>query len=568
MGRLNDWKDLRGQPRTAAAGCGFRYHPAAMDLNSLLLWMAGTSCLVSLLTALRRSPRAKGWIFVSLVILLTGGAAFWLRPEIAGFVAGTLWILFVLIPALALRSAGRWGLRQRYERAIWPARLAGILHPFDGVPQQTQLLQACHLINQGQRASAIESLRSLETSAPPATARVAAAHRRRLESDWAGLIAWIQEHVEPMKLLRDHSLLPLYVRALGENARLGEMLRCTAASRLSLHPQLVAFRNMCRMYCFAFTGCPAQVIETFTGSLAGIPRAVQRYWVATALYAQGEASAAEAELQAIQAAAPGMQLAIRQRQANPPGVAVSLLSDTDLKVLDHLQIQHEQERHFAYIPTAGRRAWATYGLVLANLIVFAIEYLLGAGRGNWLLGGTSSDRILQQLGAMQPDVLETHEFYRLLTANFLHFGYLHLLMNMLALLFLGPFVEYNMGRFWYLLLYLLSGVAVMATVLFLQLHSWMEADILVGASGAIMAMIGASGAILVRAWVRERAQVAPRRLGILAIIVVVQATFDHFTPQVSGAAHVAGVAWGFVLASLLPHRNRPAARSALAPARA
>jgi rhomboid protease GluP len=166
-----------------------------------------------------------------------------------------------------------------------------------------------------------------------------------------------------------------------------------------------------------------------------------------------------------------------------------------------------------------------------------------------------SETVLVRLGALEPDVLQTHEYYRLFMANFLHYGYAHIAMNMLALWILGPFVEFSLGRTLYAMLYLVSGVAVMVTVLFLQLHHWMEPEMLVGASGAIMAVIGATAAILLRGWYREQAATALNRLGAVGIMLVLQVTFDHFTPQVSGAAHIAGMVWGFVIASLIPHRR-------------
>jgi rhomboid protease GluP len=179
---------------------------------------------------------------------------------------------------------------------------------------------------------------------------------------------------------------------------------------------------------------------------------------------------------------------------------------------------------------------------------------MGATHGNWVDGGTMSDPVLHRLGDMESTVLQTHEYYRLFMANFLHFGYAHIVMNMLALWILGPFVEFTLGRLIYLVFYLFSGVAVMATVLFLQLHNWMDPrESLVGASGAIMAIIGATAAILFRGWYRERAGAAQRRLFAVGAILVLQVTFDHFTPQVSGAAHIAGVLWGFLLATVLRH---------------
>jgi membrane associated rhomboid family serine protease len=74
-----------------------------------------------------------------------------------------------------------------------------------------------------------------------------------------------------------------------------------------------------------------------------------------------------------------------------------------------------------------------------------------------------------------------------------------------------------------------------------------QPTLLVGASAAIMGLVGATAAILLIGWVRDRANVARRRLGGVVAIVALQITFDHFSVQVSGAAHLAGMFAGFVM---------------------
>jgi rhomboid protease GluP len=528
-----------------------------MDWNTLLMWMAGMSCVMTIGASIRASPRLKGWIFVCTMILAIGVAEYVLLRQKAGFISGGLWAVFVLGPSLLQRSAAKWSVRQQYQLAAKFSAVAGILHPFDGMPQQSKYLHAMAIAERGEIETAIAKLQNLQTHAPARIARLAAIHARRLTNDWRGLLDYIHHNIDANKLVRENNLLPMYIRALGETGQLEEMLQFTLASKLSHHPQLAIFRNMCRMFAFTFCGQTRQVEESLRQGLSNLPEHLGKYWLATSLYAAGafpEANTLMDELEKI--ASPGLAIAIKWRRENPPAAAALILTDSDRILLDQIEQQEDHERRFAHSTTGRRRAWVTYFLILANLIVFAIEWAKGAGPGHWIDGGTMSDNVLDTLGAMQPDVLQTHEFYRLFTANFLHYGYAHVTMNMLALLILGPFVEFSLGRVVYLLLYLVSGVGVMVTVLFLQLHHWMEPDTLVGASGAIMAIIGATAAILLRGWYFEQAKSALRRLGAVVMILALQVTFDHFTPQVSGAAHIAGMVWGFVLASMLPHHRK------------
>ena len=82
-------------------------------------------------------------------------------------------------------------------------------------------------------------------------------------------------------------------------------------------------------------------------------------------------------------------------------------------------------------------------------------------------------------------------------------------------------------------------------------------DSLVGASGAIMGLIGATAAVMLRGRLKHRSTIAGRRLQLLIAIIVLQATFDHMIPQISGSAHLIGCFAGFAMASLLPHHVPP-----------
>ncbi len=463
--------------------------------------------------------------------------------------------MFVLAPLLLLRRTQRWTIRQKYQRAARWAGWAGILHPFDGVPQQSQYLRALSLSETGEIDQAVSTLHQLEQTAPPRTARLAAVHARRLADDWPGLLDWMSKNIPPYRILREPGLLPMWIRALGETGQLPAMLENTWAGKLSLHPQMAFFRSLCRMYAFAFCGQTPQLRETFATTLRHMPASVQQFWLATSEYAAGNVSAADKILTGLQPNSNAdLRLAIQRRRATPPLLAEMARSPADRVLLEQLELQQDHEQRFSPTLLQPKRPWMTYGLITVNVLVFIVEWTQGATAGHWIIGGTMTDEVLYRLGALVPDALPTHEYYRLFMANFLHYGYPHILMNMLALWILGPFVEFNLGRWTYLAFYLASGICVMLTVLFLQARHWMQPEILVGASGAIMAIIGATAAILLRGWYRERATAALRRLGAVGTMLLLQVTFDHFTPQVSGAAHLAGIAWGFVLASLIPHK--------------
>src|SRR5207247_5670489 len=78
------------------------------------------------------------------------------------------------------------------------------------------------------------------------------------------------------------------------------------------------------------------------------------------------------------------------------------------------------------------------------------------------------------------------EWWRLITSAFLHYGPLHLAMNMVSLYFAGSILEQVIGRWRYVLLYLVSGLAGAAGALY-----WTPHGVTVGASGATFGVLGA-----------------------------------------------------------------------------
>jgi len=76
----------------------------------------------------------------------------------------------------------------------------------------------------------------------------------------------------------------------------------------------------------------------------------------------------------------------------------------------------------------------------------------------------------------------------------------------------------------------------------------------VGASGAIMGLVGATGALMLKGWLRHRANPAKRRLKAVITILGIQTVFDAIIPQVSMTAHLSGALIGFATGILLPDK--------------
>ncbi|WP_059010126.1 rhomboid family intramembrane serine protease [Streptomyces specialis] len=138
------------------------------------------------------------------------------------------------------------------------------------------------------------------------------------------------------------------------------------------------------------------------------------------------------------------------------------------------------------------------------------------------------------------------EWYRLLTAAFLHEQLWHIAFNMLGLWFLGPPLETALGRVRYLAVYLISALA--GSTLFYLLADRLQLSL--GASGAIFGLFGAT-AVLMR---RMRADMQPIAI-LLAINLVITFAWSNIAWQahIGGLVAGAAIAYGMVAA---PRRRR------------
>src|SRR5206468_7460612 len=134
-------------------------------------------------------------------------------------------------------------------------------------------------------------------------------------------------------------------------------------------------------------------------------------------------------------------------------------------------------------------AYVTKILIALNVGIYLLELALGGdinGTGNRIY-----ERGALVINAQYADGslagVAHGEWWRLITAAFLHYGPIHLGLNMLVLWFIGPALEEYFGRWRYLLLYLVSGLAGSAGALLVTPNSPT-----VGASGAIWGLMGAA----------------------------------------------------------------------------
>jgi membrane associated rhomboid family serine protease len=197
----------------------------------------------------------------------------------------------------------------------------------------------------------------------------------------------------------------------------------------------------------------------------------------------------------------------------------------------------------------------TFTLIAVNVGVYLAELAIGGtfnGQANWIFdhGALFASG---QLSFGQPLVGVAHgDWWRLVTAAFLHYGPIHLGLNMLALYFGGTVLEQVIGHWRFALIYFASGIAGSAGALMLSPPN----SPTVGASGAIFGVFGALFALERRGIIQSNGQ-------ILALIVI-NLVFTFAVPGISIGGHIGGLIAGFVLMWAMTHFARSAELSILA----
>jgi membrane associated rhomboid family serine protease len=178
----------------------------------------------------------------------------------------------------------------------------------------------------------------------------------------------------------------------------------------------------------------------------------------------------------------------------------------------------------------------TQTLIVINVAVFIAEVASGSPAGGGI-GGTVYDH-----GALfGPAISQSHDYWRLLTAGFLHDGFLHILFNMIFLYFIGPLLEPAIGRLNFAAVYFASLLAGSFGALLFTPDA-----VTVGASGAIF---GVFGAVLVVAYDRG----IPIWQSGLGLTLVINLVFTLSLSNISIGGHLGGLLAGIISGLAIVH---------------
>lgn len=185
-------------------------------------------------------------------------------------------------------------------------------------------------------------------------------------------------------------------------------------------------------------------------------------------------------------------------------------------------------------------------IVDLNILIFMLMVLSGV---SFLSPG--SDSLIKWGANFRPQTLNG-EWWRIITSCFLHIGFIHLIFNMYALVYIGILLEPYLGKIRFAFAYILTGIASSMSSLW-----WHDLTVSAGASGAIFGMYGVFLAMLTTNLMERSARKA---LLISIGIFVGYNLLNGMKGGVDNAAHVGGLFSGLLIGyAYVPGLKKPAA---------
>lgn len=178
--------------------------------------------------------------------------------------------------------------------------------------------------------------------------------------------------------------------------------------------------------------------------------------------------------------------------------------------------------------------YVTYAIIAINVIVFILMAMDGAGLFE------PDGRIHAKWGSNYSPLTLSGDSWRLVTNIFIHFGLIHILMNMYALYSISVYLEPMIGKLKFITAYLATGI--LASLASLWWHS--EGANSAGASGAIFGMYGLFIALLLTKLIPD--VIRKGLLPGIAVFVIYNLVYG-MKGGIDNAAHIGGLVSGFVI---------------------
>ena len=187
-------------------------------------------------------------------------------------------------------------------------------------------------------------------------------------------------------------------------------------------------------------------------------------------------------------------------------------------------------------------------LILINVVVYLYVEIHGSSY--------DAEYMIKMGAVYEPYIVQRHEYYRLITHFFLHFGFDHLLNNMVILAAIGWNLEYEIGQLKFVILYLFSGLGGNLLSAYWDIRVG-DYAVSAGASGAIFGVIGA----LLYVAIRNRGRIGDISGKGLVFMIILSLYYGYSSGGVDNMAHIGGLIAGFLLSVLLYRKKNRKFRS-------
>ncbi|WZL80828.1 rhomboid family intramembrane serine protease [Vallitaleaceae bacterium 9-2] len=212
--------------------------------------------------------------------------------------------------------------------------------------------------------------------------------------------------------------------------------------------------------------------------------------------------------------------------------------EKDLRIL----LKEKKQNYYA-IEKETEAHYTTLAIGIINVIVWIFMEING---------GSTDPNVLMRFGAIQVDfIVRTQQYWRLLSAMFVHIGIMHLFFNMFGLYIFGSRLEKYISAKQFLMIYL--GAGIVGSIFSFAYHYFTGPYIIAaGASGAIYGIIGAA-LVLSRAMNNSMDGINHYIIWLFFIYGIV---YSVISPNVDLYAHVGGFIGGICISVPIVRRRR------------
>ena len=522
-----------------------------MSINEkIILAIVGISSGIGLFKSLKfRTYRS--WLPITGFSFAVMSISYFLFPRHVAQISFGYWGVFMVLPSIGMNLLTRKMYSRDFSHINKIVCLLKLLHPFRKWNEYQLSIEIGRLIEVGETEEAEDLLKQLNNIDGNIIHDIEW-NILYCQGRWEKLLDEIGRVDEHTGL--DAMAIAMKIRALAETTSVNEMVHYFDQSKEILIRDKPHFTSAL-LFLFAFNG-KREIVNSLLEKkpLSLMPDHMQAFWKATSEITAGEVESGHARLKSIlESVDQKLKAPLDRRLAIPLPVSKDVLSPESLTILDQETDDFAKEITYDSAQAAPTKSPFVLVLIAVNVLVFIWEFHRGAVRD--VMG-------LFEMGALfVPSIEKANEWWRLFTATFLHYDLMHVGLNMMALYWLGPFVEHFLGKWRFILTYMLASVGSMGLIYLLAVFEFLPSKgIVVGASGGVMGLIGATGAIMFKGWKHDQANVARKSLLSMVLIIVAQVFLDWMIPNLSMAGHLGGAAIGFLIAWIwmtLPPTTNP-----------